>query len=241
MPVYNSGTDIIQTQGGREVWTTQRRPALLLPEAAVTLTNFDIAFPDFAKSNAYGFNRGDFTTACTSFASIDPQEWDSGQSFVCNLPSSANYFEVEVNLTRVVEPSTYLGLSITKCLREGEGHMLDGGSAIPERIGPIVRLFRFEKAGSTVQLRRKQSVTNAGNQNIWTPGNATHSGSGGKLPGWTYGGSPNAWPAYMLESKAGGNVDKCRGESNACSLTDTSNYASVWRGTVIITPGYIKP
>lgn len=247
MPVYNSGSDIFHTEGGREVWSTVRRPAQLLPAAAVTLSNFDIVFPDLAKSNAYGFDIGtDFVgfqaTTCMSMASINPQEWDSGTSFVCNLPSSANYFEVEVNLTRVVNPSSYLGLPIPKTLREGQRHMLDGGSAIAERIGPLVRMFSFEKAGSTVVLRRKQSVAAPSASLVpWTPGNALYYPSGGWREGWTYDGNALAWPAHILETKGpGGALDKKRDGANRCSLTDTSNYASTWRGTVTITPGFIQ-
>jgi hypothetical protein len=248
MPVFNSGGDIVHSDGSDIVWSTTRRPALLLPDEAVTLINFDFAYPDFSKSNAYGFDIGTdgfgaTRTSCASYASINPQEWDSGLSFVCNLPASANYFEVEVLLTRIVEPSTFLGEPIPKALKEGQKVLLDGGSAIIERIGPIVRLFRFEKSGAAVYLRRKQSVTDAGNQGIWTPGNAVYSGSGGKLEGFTYGGSPNAWPAYLLQAKGpGGSIHKERGAgADSCSLTDTSDFASTWRGTVIITPGYIEP
>lgn len=245
MPVYNVGSDVFHTEAGRLIWSTQNPAALLLPEAAVSIANFDIGFPDFDKSNAYGLDVGSSPfggtiTACASFSSIDPQEWDSGLGFVCNLPPSANYFEVEIDMFRTMVPSTYRG-EVIPGLLSGNRHMPDGGSFIVERIGPIVRIARFEKSGSAVYLRRKQSVTNAGNQGIWTPGNAIYDSAGGKLEGFTYGGSPNAWPAYMLDARTTGSVNKARGESNACSLADTSNYATNWRGTVTITPGYIKP
>lgn len=247
MPVFNDGSEIYHTEGSDIVWSTTRRPALLLPDEAVTLTNFDIAFPDFDKSNAYGFDIGSdifggTVTSCASYASIDPQEWDSGLTDVCDLPSSANYFEVEVVLSRIVDPSNYLGKAIPKLLKEGQPSQLDGAAALLEQVGPIARLVRFEKSGATVKMRRKQSVTDAGNQGIWTPGNATEYPGGGWREGWTYGGSPSAWPAYLIQTKGpSGAIDKRRNGGNACSLSDTSDYASTWRGTVIITPGYIQP
>ncbi len=248
MPVYNSGNDIIHTEGGREVWSTLRPAAQLLPSAAVTLTGFSIAFPDFPKTNVYGFDIGtDFLgfqqSSCMSMAAILPQEWDSGLSYVCDLPSSANYFEVEVNLTRTVNPSTYLGEQIPKLLKEGQRHLLDGGSAIVERVGPLARLFRFEKSGNEVRLRRKQSVKGGGAGVPYPPGNALYFPNGGWRQGWTHGGDPNGWPAYILDTKGpGGPIDKKRDgpESARCSLVDTSNYASTWSGTVTVTPGFIK-
>lgn len=230
-------------EGGRQVWASDLRPVLLAPDAGLTLTGFDIAFPDVAKSNAYGFDIGEDpfshfqNSSCVSWASINPQDWDSGLSYVCDLPTGANDFDVEVNLSRVIEPSTYIGASIPKMLAEGQWHRLEGGDTLIERIGPLKRMFAFERVGSAVYLRRKTSVYDAGNQNIWTPGNSLYYPSGGWREGWTYGGSPNAWPAYQLDARGpGGAIDKKRDGSNACSLSDTSNYASTWLGTVVITP-----
>lgn len=243
MGVFGDGTNITHVDGSRVVWSTTRRPALLLPDSAVTLTNFDIAYPDLAKSNAYGFTYVTspiMLTACTSFVSVNPQEWDSGQSFVCNLPAGANYFEVEMTISRIVTPSTWLGMAIPGLLGSGKA-MPDGNSALIEGIGPLLRMFAFERSGNAVYLRRKQSVADNGGPTVpWNSPNDNNSGSGGYRAGFTYGGNPNAWPAYAIQQKSGGNVAKRRGEANACSLVDPTNYASTWRGTVTVTPGYIK-
>ncbi len=245
MPVFRSGDEVYQTEGSEIIWSTTRAPVLLVPGQATTLSSFDIAFPDFVKDNAYGLDvsTGIVTrTGCATFSSIAPQEWDSGLGGpIATLPAGANHFEIEVELTRVFNPSTYLGVQFPKSLAEGHRTWLNGGSCEVERIGPIIRIFRFERSGNSIYLRRKQSVRDSGNQHIWTPGNTQYSGSGGYLEGWTYGSNPKAWPAFLLDAKAGGNINKRRGEVNACSLVDTTNFASVWRGTVIITPGHIKP
>jgi len=245
MPVFGANNIITHVNDSRVVWSSTRRPALLLQQAAVTLHDFDIAYPDFIKNNAYGFaatndNWGQYSS-CASFVTIVPHEWDSGQSFVCTLPEKANYFEVELNMVRIVHPSAYLGLAIPELLAPGNRHMPDGGSAIIEGIGPMVRMFAFERIGSAIYLRRKQSVTlmKGGTPVPWNPGNATHYPNGGMRNGWTHGGAGQGWPAFLIESKANGNFDKTRHGSNACSLADPTNYASLWRGTVTITPGYI--
>jgi hypothetical protein len=247
VPVFNDALgNIIHTEGSRVVWSTTRRPALLLHEQAVTLSNFDISFPDFAKSNCYGFAYAtdmigfDFSS-CVSMISLNPQEYDSGLSFVCNLPAGANYFETEITLSRVVAPSTFLDKPIPDVFGSGARHMPDGNSAIVEAIGPMVRMFSFERSGNAVYLRRKQSITNAGPQVQFNSGNNNNGSGGGFRAGWTYGGDPNAWPAYRIDSRNSGGIDKRRGSGNQCSLSDPTNYASTWRGAVTITPGHIKP
>ena len=242
MPVFRSGGDIVHTDGSRIVWSTSRQPAVLLPSAAVTLTNFDIAFPDLAKSNAYAFDLGGGTSACMSMVTISPQQNTYGPTAVATLPASANYFEVTVNLTRIVNPSTYLGEAIPKVIAEGQDVHLDGAAAVLERTGPLARIFWFERSGNTVNLYRKQSVTNAGQRVTWTSGNSIYYPGGGWREGWTHGGDANGWPAYMIETRSTGHIDKKRDSTvNRCSLTDPTNYASTWRGTVTITPGYIAP
>lgn len=248
MPVFNSGNDIYHTEGSTVVWSTTRVPVLLVPGSATTLTNFDISFPHPAMDSMYGLDVtidplfGTTTTNCATWASFIPGEWDSGLSGpIATLPAGVNHFEVEVELTRVVEPSQYLGRSVAKSIAEGQRTWLNGASCEVERAGPLIRIFRFERSGNGIYLRRKQSIRNDGTLPIWAPGNSQHTGSGGYLEGWTYTTYPNAIPAYHLETRTGGSVNKRRGEDNACSIVDTSNFASTWRGTVIITPGYVKP
>lgn len=246
MPVFKTGGEVYQTEGSQIIWSTTRAPVLLLPGQSTTLTNFDIDFPDFSKDSAYGLDiqSTQFGTVsqCVTFASIRPQEWDSGLTGpIATLPAGVNHFEIDVELTRIITPSTYIGKSLGRALEDGQRTWLNGGSCEIERVGPIIRMFRFERSGTGIYLRRKQSVENAGNLGYWTPGNTQYTGAGGYLRGWTYTSDPAAWPAYLLDQRTGGSINKRRGEDNACSLVDTSNYFSRWRGNVIITPGHIKP
>jgi hypothetical protein len=246
--VFGDNTGITHVEDSRVVWSTSRRPALLLPDDAVTLTGFDIAYPDVSKSDAYGFTFftdptfGTTQSACASWTSVNPQEWDSGLSFVCNLPSGSNYFEVEMTMSRIFTPSTWLGTGAPIPILLGSGvNMPDGNSAVIEGIGPLVRMFSFERSGNAVYLRRKTSINNPGGPVVsWNSGNNNDNGSGGMRRGFTYGGDPNAWPSYLIDQRTGGDIQKRRGGSNQCSLSDPTNYASTYRGTVIITPGYIQ-
>lgn len=248
MPVYNSAGEIYHTEGSDILWSTTRRPVILLPDEAITLTNFDISFPHPTMDNAYALDVtidpvfGTITTNCASYIGFRPQEFDSGLSAaIATLPAGANHFEVEVEMTRIVNPTNYLGKAFPKSLAEGERTWLNGGSCQVERAGPLVRIFRFERSGNNICLRRKQSIKDAGDQGIWAPGNSQTTGSGGYQEGWTYGADPKMWMANLIQQKSGGNVNKRRGEVNACSIVDNSDYSSTWRGTVIITPGYIQP
>lgn len=194
---------------------------------------------DLSSSGSGPANR----STCMSMTSINPQEYDSGLVKIADLPNSTiNYFDVTVNLTRVRNPSTYLGNQFPKCIAEGRSLLLEGGSALVEKIGPISRMFSFERSGAAIYLRRKQSVRDSGNQGFWNPNNAIYFNNGGWRTGFTYGGSPNAWPAFQIEVKGpGGQLDKKRDGSNRCSLTDPTNYSSIWRGSITIVPGYIDP
>jgi hypothetical protein len=251
--VYPQAGHIIFEKSGRVVWSSALRPVNLLPDAyRIVLGNFDITYPDLHKNNAYGFDKGNDPitgfeeTSCVSFASIVPGEWGPGRAndlprqLLGNVPAGINYLEVQVALWRVFEPSAYLGLPIPKIIQEGQFILLDGGFAEVEGVGPFRRAFAVVQDGTGVYLERYQSALNPGNIGIWTPGNAVYYSSGAKREGWTHGGRPDALPAFMLDTKGpSGNVNKERGGSNACSLNDTSNYSSVWRGTIIVTPGYI--
>lgn len=238
MPVFGSGGSITHTEGSRVVWSATRAPAKLL-DAEIVVSNFDVAFPDLSKNNAYGFNRataGIVREACTSWATIVPQSWDSGLSLVTTIPAACNYFEVQLNLTRIVEPSTYLGAAIPKTIPEGQWMTLNGRGAVIERFGPVARIFRFERVGNSIYLRRKQSVTNAGQRVPWESGNNV------TVPGFTHGGNANGWIAAQLENKilASSSNNRRRGDPGECSLIDITNYASTWRGTLRINAGYLN-
>lgn len=245
MSVFNDDfNNIYHTSGSRVVWSTTSRPVLLLPSARVTIPSIDISWPHFATANIYGYSQatvGGFDSyAASSYISVVPQEWDSGLSLVANLPSGANYFQVDLNFSRIVAPQQWLQTTIPTMLAQGQWQTLDGASAIAERIGPMVRMFSFERSGNSVYLRRKQSVINAGEQVAWLSGNNPVGGGGAQRSGWTWGGTlGNLGHAASLRDQRFTSFSN-RGQSNMAAIDDNTNFSSTWRAAIVITPGYIK-
>lgn len=244
MTVFNDGTNIYHTQGSRVVWSTTSRPVLLLPASKVSIPTIDISWPHFQTANIYGYSQtstGGFDSyAAASYISVVPQEWDSGLSFIANLPPGCNYFQLDLIFSRIASPGIWLQSTIPTLMAEGQWQTLDGASAIAERIGPMVRMFRFERSGDAVYLRRKQSVINAGEQIAWNPGNATTFPGGGQRSGWTWGGTLGnlGHPVSLRGQRFVANSN--RGQANMAPIDDNTNYSSTWRCALNITPGYIK-
>lgn len=244
MSVFRSGGQIFHTEGARTVWSTTRRPVLLLPAQKVTIPSLDLSWPHLTTANAYGYSAissGGFTSySAASFITMVPQEWDTGLLPIATIPAGCNYFQVDVNFNRIATPTGYMGTTIPMLLPAGQWQTLDGASATAERIGPFARIFRFERVGTTIYLRLKQSVRNAGEVVPWLSGNNPTNGAGGQRNGWTWGGTNgNLGHIYSQRGttfSAFGN----RGQSGMAPIDDNTNLASIWRGAVIITPGYIK-
>lgn len=239
MPLFGDGTSITHSVGSRVVWSTSRPPLKLL--SAPIISPITVSYPDVAKGNAYGYNRRTSTIvleACTSWVTMIPSSWDSGLSLVATVPGGANYFEARMSLARTSNPSNYMGEPVPKVFPEGGWVTLNGRGAVIERIGNMVRTFRFERVGNGIYLRRKQSVfNNNGNPTApWASGNDPHT------PGFTWGGSPIGWICHTIEEKilASSSNNRRRGDSGACSLSDPTNYASSWSGVIEITPGYMS-
>lgn len=238
--------------GTRRVWSSDGRPVNLLPEANWLTVPVTIAFPDFIKRNAYCFapQSGIFAnSSCASFSTIIPQEWGPGEASPRTLadqalgtvPAGVNYIDVRVTLARTKAPTALLGIAVPNQIPTQQT-LLPGGTMPAEMTYLWRRLFEIGLDGTQIRLRRWQSVWSGATQLGWSPGNAVYFPNGGKRPGWTHGGGSSSslgHPAHMIQRKAGGNVNKARGEANQCSLSDNSNFSSTWAGTALIRPGYI--
>lgn len=264
--VYSdSGDIIVEGDGGRVVGSLARRPAVLLPEASwITLSGKQIIFPDFRKTTVYGYVRGVDRTGppvgdipmdgCLTAACIPAQEWGPDgvgdgtftnnlpQEILATVPNGVNYLDVRVSLTRTKNPTNYLNLAVPALLA-GNQVLCEGGSALVEAVGPWRRSFWIGLSGSDIVLRRYQSVN--------LPAAAQHPTSwvtGGIDIGWSHHGGvgsnqPNL--AHIIQTKQGTHPGSTypRGRSGAdrCSLTDNSDFSSIYTGTITIMPGYIAP
>lgn len=169
-----------------------------------------------------------------------------------SVPAKTDCIDVRVNLINTVVPSTVLGFLPFSPIRSGEWVHLPGQCCNIEFRDPLARMFDFILIGTSVYLRRFQSVRRA-QQMSWLPGNDDTGTSG-----WTWGydqtggvwdqqvntppgGAPRADLSrllYEIEHK-GPDVsgNKRRSGSNSCAIGDPTNYRSVWTGAVIIRPG----
>lgn len=244
--VYSSAGQIILVDDvGHKVWASNLAPVNMLPDAnRILKTNYSLSWPDFAKANAYGFDKsssGGGSTTCASFITVRaPQEYSSSAIVLGTVPVGVNHIIVEVNLTRTKDPSPYLTTVIPPAIAEGKTLLLDGGSAIVEMIGPWRRSFDIVLSGTQVLLTLRQSVYNGGNAAPWNANNAVKDAAGGYKKGWTWGISPTGHIVALRETKGpSGNIEKWRGGGNQCSLADNTDYSCIWKGAITITPAYI--
>lgn len=175
--IYNRpGTSVIivEDNGGRIVWSTDRRPVNLLPEADWITTNRDIVFPDFNKFANYAhqrlFNPQDSSTvqppwagssgdACQTVTMIDAnQEWTGSDINLGTVPLLTNYLDVRVKITRTKSPSSFLDQTVPQLITNNQWVHLPGGSGLIEATTIWRRLFDIVLSGTSVVLRRRQSV-----------------------------------------------------------------------------------
>lgn len=245
--LYPNAGHIYLQNGSYRVWSSDGRPVNLLPIANRLSVPLSVSFPDFSKRNAYALDVyidplfGSIETSCASWSTILPQEWVSSASVLAALPAGCNYVDVRVTISRTKSPTNRLATQPIN-LVPAQQTWLPGGSCFCEHGGIWLRAFEIVISGGNIVLVRRQSVFDGANGIPWAPGNSQYTGSGGYQEGWTYGGGSNAQNAHLaqlIQGKSGGNINKRRDGSNACSVVDNTDFSSVWTGTVQLWPGYI--
>lgn len=247
--VRSSGGNIFLESEDDVVWSSVLQPVNLMSSAKLT-KSLSISFPHIPGGNFYATGKssgsGFDQSSCASFQTIYPGEWGPTRSGAFNLPdillgtlpTGANMLDVTVNLTQTKQPSPYLGIDEPTFIQEGVPIALRGSSCQLEGFGPVRRMIDIMIIGTGIYLRRYQSILNSGDPDIWLSGNTDEGDLGGFKSGWTYGGNPNAQFAALIEAKGpGGNINKYRNGSNACSVVPTANFSSIWTGTAVIIPG----
>lgn len=250
--LYPVGDGSIRLEkNGHRIWSSDGPPLNLLPEANWLTIPLTVAYPDFVKRNAHCYQKytdpqlGRDDALCMSVSTILPQEWGPFEGGAYNLPDivlgtvpdGVNALDRRLTMTRSKAPTPVLGKAVPHALADGE-MFLPGGSCRVEAIDQWERTFAIKLIGNQVVLRRTQSTAAWAGQISWATGS-------GNVQGWTHGGGSNsqlANPAYVIQSKPANNqLDKWRGAPNQCSLADPSNFSSIYTGTLIVRPGFIKP
>lgn len=228
------GNKMVITQGARTAFTTDGTLVNLLPPAHDIVTGaIDLTWPTFTKDCAYfyqGFNDG--TTAAEfaqSFTSIPPQEWNNASSPVVlgTVPSpQVDFIDVQVNLSRIVNPSIMYNAQVPKVLPEGVWMDLSG-SAIVEMAFGMARMFDVVIQAGQVQVILRQSFMAA--PNAWWTQNGGDIMDGGY--GWSFNGQ-RGMPVQEIDvfpRRTVLNRSRMRLGSNHLAYSDASNFSSVWR------------
>jgi len=246
------------------VFDSDLAPLQLAPSGEEIIVSTTVTFPDLMKGDSYAYARGtigaDLYRSCMSFLTLGPQEWgpsvsnpDSGrtlaESVLGTVPSGVDSLYVLAKVTRTTNPSQINGNTIPVLPSSGDWTVCAGGSLPLEFLWPLSRQIdvrlRTDASGDPVYngdgsrdivLERRQSVITT-LYTYWRGGNdPTNSG-------WTYGGTAGAYGHIVaqLDTKGpsftpGTGADMQRGQSNACSLTDTTDYSSVYSLDLRIIP-----
>lgn len=224
----------------------------------INLVGKVITFPDLAKSNAYAFSRGliggNLYGGCASYVCIPFQEWGPADmvpapthtladEVIGTVPAGTDNLIVQVKLARTTSPSQLGGKTIPVLPTEGDWVNCPGGGLPIEKLGPMARHLSFLLAPVSnpdgtinVLMRRKQSIFKR-KYAYWRAGNdASNSG-------WTYGGANGEFGHVVALIQSLGPVYDpsgtllARGGASACSLTDNTDYTSVYTGDIRIIPG----
>jgi len=244
--------------------TTAPNVTLLPPSSAIVQTR-NITFPNLVQAPAYRQNAQTFggftTTHCESWNGLLPQEWgwsepdvspvypstspiqrNLPQELIGTVPAGTNYIDVKIRLTRTVTPPTFLTISPPiMWAPSGQWIQLRGGSCPMEYFAPLVRLCEFVLDGTSIYLRRYQSVRANDFPMNQTGGNAYNE--------WYtqyYGNYANAnvlrsIPCVLLDTKGfDGNGNKLpswgTSPTNSCTWY-TIDYSSVYSADIEIRPG----
>ena len=249
---------------GRVAFDTDTPAARLAPSKKLTLTDYEIEWPDFYKGIYYTMVNsrdpilGTYLGGATSYLALVGQECGPKEPTGYTLPdivlgtapAGANYLNVKVNLVNTVVPGKIAGdVSILSALPAGKWTRLPGSSCRVESHGPLRRTFDILLDGSNIVLRRRQSVRDSDGaiERVFH----SYSTSNGQFA-YYHPGSPGTNAAYStghyaavgekLQSRSSGSSSSAiePGGSSGCTLDTTLvSYRSVWAGDIEITPGRV--
>lgn len=263
---YTADGHIVAEHNGRTAFDTRVPMLNLVPAGAIALSGYAISWPDLWSGTYYAQSRQTSGISefhgCTTWIALVEQEWGPAEPAPNNLPdivlgsvpAGTDYLEIWVRLTRTQVPAKMLDLSLASNFPEGAWVKLDGYSCVVEELMGVARQFEFVLSGTTVLLRRYQSVNKNGGV---LPNYMRFNGAEGiGNRGYFYAG-PNAPEdvskmlihGQKIDDKRSLNApthrpaDKTAGSSNndPCSMSHAGiSYASTWSGDILIKPGRIS-
>lgn len=265
----NNGFRVINDD---EISFDSTRPSIqLLPESSKLSISHTVTFPTLLSGPAYLQRTYGTTPYCESWSALMPQEWgpdetdysptDSGSSleiatrnlpetFLGTVPAGTDYIDVRAKMTRTQTPPSFMQQHPPQVMfKEGEWIGLPGGSCPCEYFVPLARHFDIELRGTSLYLRRFQSVRDNGVNFSWGSGPQNTYGWFTTIAtayGASYTGAFTRYgtPAVLIES-LGGVLGVNRrapwafNSTGACSITPP-DYTSVYSCEFEIRPGRYK-
>lgn len=250
---------------------TQRPSILLLPEEAKLTISHSVVFPSLLGGPAYLQRSYGSTPYCESWSALVPQDWGpdevnysptdslSGieiatrnlpETYLGEVPAGTDYIDVRANMTRTQAPPPFMQQHPPLVMfKEGDWIGLPGGSCPCEYFVPLARHFDIELRGTSLYLRRFQSVRNNGQNFSWGSNPANQYGWFTTIAtayGVSYAGAFTraGTPAVLIDTRSGDISQNRRApwafnSTGACSVTPP-DYTSVYACTFEIHPGRFK-
>lgn len=248
-------------------WSTAWLTCATIPDDAVTISAQVIDFGDISKGNALYFDRipsgaSNAQERTCGYITAIPGETSYTDITLGPIPADADFLRVKVSsLTRTTSPTAptpdnMMTGALTPIPPAGAAFVAHDAFIPLEQANPIARAIEFINDGGTLKLRRIQSI---GKDNLiddcvenWAPGNDTSAfdwvnGGTALNPGaFTYG-TAKGQPIYYLGDKNSGSETGAtmtrtydRGGANQMSLSDPTNFRSIYSLSASIEPGYFK-
>lgn len=265
----NNGFQVVNND---DISFDSTRPSiLLLPESSMISISMNVTFPNLLSGPAYLQRTYGTTPYCESWSALFPQEWGPGEvdysptdslgplqiatrnlpeQLIGSVPAGTDYIDVRAKMTRTTSPPSFMQQGPPPVMfKEGDWIGLPGGSCPCEYFVPMARHFDIELRGTSLYLRRFQSVRNNGQPISWNSAPQNNYGwfnTGAATYGASYDGAYTRFgtPAVMIQTLSGDLSVNRRApwafnSTGACSITPV-NYTSVYSCEFQIRPGRYK-
>lgn len=262
----------IQVINNDDISFDSDRPSIqLLPGSSKLSISRTITFPTLLSGPAYLQRTYGATPYCESWSALVPQEWGPGEvdfsptdslgplgiatrnlpeEFLGTVPAGTDYINVRARMTRTVTPPVFMEQTPPVVMfKEGDWVELPGGSCPCEYFVPLARHFDIELRGTSLYLRRFQSVRDNGVKFSWGTGPQNTYGWFTTIAtayGVSYAGAFTRYgtPAALIQRLSNDiNVNRrapwAFNSTGACSVTPP-DYTSVYSCEFEIHPGRFK-
>ena len=266
----------IQVIKADDISFDSNRPSIqLLPESSKLFINRTVTFPNLVSSPAYLQRTygGGGASYCESWSALLPQEWGPDEAnasptlsgsdmvalitrnlpeeYIGDVPAGTDYVDIRARMVRTITPPVFMQEHPPVVMFEqGAWIGMQNGSCPCEYFRPLARHFDIVLRGTSLYLRRFQSVEDAGRTRInWgvSPGNSYGWFNTIATPWAPYSGAPSNYgtPCVLMQSRTGGASQNLRApwasNSNSSCAIYTVDYTSAYACEFEIHPGRHKP